>query len=306
MMSPSHALLALTDVGLNIAGRQLLQDINVQANAGEMIVLLGPNGAGKSSLLRLLAREFSEHQGDVTLAGQSLLHWSAPNLARRRAVMPQQTPVAFPFAAAEVVALGLPGRLSGQVNHPLVYSLMSALQVDHLARRFYSGLSGGEQQRVQLARVLAQLWLTTEPKLLLLDECTSALDPAQQYRVMSLLAKLARRGDFCVIAACHDLPLAASCATRLWMLEQGQLVADGSPAEVLQPARLEKVYGIRARVEQGANANANADGNDAGAVRIYVEGCCEPLTEPQWPEDLVVSPNSSAETATLRQQALQS
>ena len=266
----SAALLSLQNISLRMGGRCLLEDINASAAVGELIVLLGPNGAGKSSLLRLLAREFSDYRGLITFSGQPLSQWSGPSLAARRAVMPQHTPVAFPFAAAEVVALGLPGRSSGDTAHPAVTALMRMLQVEHLAWRFYSGLSGGEQQRVQLARVLAQLWLTPGPKLLLLDECTSALDPAQQYRVMSLLAALARRGDFCVIAACHDLPLAASAATRLWLLEHGRLVADGAPAEVMQPARLERVYGIRTRVE------------NAGALRVYVEGCSERVPELVW------------------------
>lgn len=264
-------LLSLDNVSLRAGGRYLLENITASASVGEMIVLLGPNGAGKSSLLRLLAREFSDYKGLVTFSGKPLSRWSGQALAGRRAVMPQHTPVAFPFAAAEVVALGLPGRLSGDTSHPAVAELMRVFQVDHLAWCFYGGLSGGEQQRVQLARVLAQLWLTAEPKLLLLDECTSALDPAQQYRVMALLAALARRGDFCVIAACHDLPLAASAATRLWLLEHGRLVADGNPAAVLQPARLERVYGIRAEVE------------NAERLRVYVEGCCEQLPELVWP-----------------------
>lgn len=270
MQNDSGSLLSLQNISLRAGGRYLLENINVCANAGEMIVLLGPNGAGKSSLLRLLAREFSSYTGQVDFAGTALSQWSGQSLASRRAVMPQHTPVAFPFAAAEVVALGLPGRLSGDTSHPAVAELMRLLQVDHLAWCYYSGLSGGEQQRVQLARVLAQLWLTSGPKLLLLDECTSALDPAQQYRVMSLLAALARRGDFCVIAACHDLPLAASAASRLWLLEHGRLVADGKPEDVLQPARLERVYGIRARVERGEN------------LRVYLEGCSEYLPEPVW------------------------
>ena len=267
-----HPMLALNRVTLRVAGRRLLQDICARAAPGEMIVLLGPNGAGKSSLLRLLAREYSDYQGEVQLAGRRLSRWGGAELARCRAVMPQHTPVSFPFAAAEVVALGLPGALSGRTGHPAVTSLMRALQVDHLAWRFYADLSGGEQQRVQLARVLAQLWLTPGPKLLLLDECTSALDPAQQHRIMALLAGLARRGDFCVIAACHDLALAATCASRIWLLEHGRLVADGTPAAVLQPARLERVYGIRTRVEPGH------------PPRVYVEGSNEAAPALVWPE----------------------
>lgn len=272
---PQDTMLELHQVGLQVGGRKLLQDICVQAAAGEMIALLGPNGAGKSSLLRVLAREYRHSHGEVHLAGRPMASWRGAELARRRAVMPQHTPVSFPFAADEVVALGLPGALSGRTDHPAVSNLMRALQVEHLARRFYADLSGGEQQRVQLARVLAQLWLTSGPKLLLLDECTSALDPAHQHRIMALLAGLARRGDFCVIAACHDLSLAATCASRIWLMEQGRLVADGTPAQVLQPERLEQVYGIRARVEPGH------------PPRVYVEGCNETAPALVWPEPSV-------------------
>jgi len=262
------ALLTLSQLRYRAGGRYLLDDITALANAGELIALLGPNGAGKSSLIKVLAREFSDYGGDVLLQGTSLKQWRGPALAGMRAVMPQHTTVAFPFAAAEVVALGLPGRHSGNASHPVVTQLMRWLQVEHLAWRFYSSLSGGEQQRVQLARVLTQLWFTKGPKLLLLDECTSALDPAQQYRVMAVLARLAQRGDFCVVVACHDLALAASFATRVWMLDHGRLVADGTPAQVLQRERLESVYGIATEVQL----------HSARPV-IHIKGCSESIPE---------------------------
>ena len=181
-------------------------------------------------------------------------------------MLPQHVEVSFPFAAAEIVAMGLPGSVNGQADHPLVSGLLHWLQVDHLAWRDYRSLSGGEQQRVQLARVLAQVWLTSGPKLLLLDECTSALDPAQQHRVMALLASLARRGDFAVVAACHDLALAATHVSRIWLMEYGRLVADGIPEQVLSRDRLNRVYGVRAEVRR-------ADGHPV----VHVQGCSEPL-----------------------------
>lgn len=262
------ALLTLEELSCRAGGRYLVDTVTATVSAGEFVALLGPNGAGKSSLLRVLAREYRYCDGKVRLAGRELSEWAGPPLARRRAVLPQQSHVTFPFAAAEIVAMGLPGRVNGQAGHPLVNGLLRWLQVDHLAWRDYRSLSGGEQQRVQLARVLAQLWLSSGPKLLLLDECTSALDPAQQHRVMGMLASLAWRGDFAIIAACHDLALAATHASRIWLMDHGRLVADGAPEQVLNSERLERVYGVRAEIRR-----------TAGHPVIHVQGCTEPPPE---------------------------
>jgi len=149
----------------------------------------------------------------------------------------------------EVVRLGRPPE-SLSKSTVILEELMDLLDIVHLRHRLASRLSGGEQQRVQLARVLAQVWDSTEPVLLLLDECTSALDPAHQQQVFSLLRRLARQRGFAVMAVAHDLNLAARFADRLMLLDQGTCFREGVPGNVLTPGVLAEVYGLSARILQ--------------------------------------------------------
>ncbi|KAF0807159.1 hemin importer ATP-binding subunit [Alcanivorax xiamenensis] len=240
----NEPLLRIHNLSVHAAGRALLREVNFSARAGECVALLGPNGAGKSTLLRALSGVAPVARDTVWLRGRSLENWSAGELARFRAVMSQQSSVAFPIRADEVVALGLPGRRAGNLHDPLVGELLEWLEVAPLRARAYPSLSGGEQQRVQLARVLAQIWDAEGPRLLLLDESTSALDPAQQYLTVEKLSALAAGGDCLVVLVCHDLALAGAFASRVLMLQDGVLVADGTPDKVLSPRRLAEVYGL--------------------------------------------------------------
>ena len=239
-------LLEAREITLVRNGQQLLRNISLRVRAGERVMLLGPNGAGKSTLLRVLAGEWRPQSGEVRLGGDSLAALSLPALARRRAVMPQQVTLGFPMLAEEVVAQGLPGREAGDSSHPSVGAQMAWCDVAHLAGRLYNSLSGGEQQRVQLARVLVQLRAMSGERLLLLDEATSALDPAQQYRLMAQLASLAQQEETALIMACHDLSLAAAYGSRILLLANGECVADGSPETVLTEENLARVYGLDA------------------------------------------------------------
>ncbi|MEO1902088.1 MAG: heme ABC transporter ATP-binding protein [Alcanivorax sp.] len=243
----NDALLNVAGVTVRAGDRALLSEVSFQARAGERLALLGPNGAGKSTLMRALAGDLTPDAGTVTLQGRPLPDWPLAELARRRSVMLQHTPVGFPVRVDEVVSLGLPGRRQGNAGDALVGQLLDRFGVAHLRGRAYPSLSGGEQQRVHLARVLAQVWDTPGPRLLLLDESTSALDPAQQYRVLATLAALAEQGDYLIVLVCHDLPLAHAFASRVLMLDQGRLLADDTPARVLTPERLAAVYGLRSR-----------------------------------------------------------
>lgn len=242
--------------------RTLLAGIDLELHAGESVALLGPNGAGKSSLIRLLAGEFPPVAGSIQLHGRALAAWPRRELAGFRAVLPQQHAIGFPLTVAEVVALGLPGAARGNRQHPLVAELLAWLGVAQLQHRRFPTLSGGEQQRVQLARVLAQVWHAERAPLLLLDECTSALDPAHQHRVLAAIHTLTRRG-FGALWAVHDLNLAARYADRVLLFCQGRLVAHGRPAEVLTPAHLAAVYGVEAEVGQDA----------AGRLYIQTQSC---------------------------------
>lgn len=240
-------LLQVDNASVWLAGKQIVDGLGFQLDAGELLVMLGPNGAGKSTLLKALAGEHKIHTGHVAFAGEALKDWSGRRLARQRAVMPQKVEVNFPLTVEEILCLGRPSEPLTK-SRPIIEELMALLDIAHLQNRLAPGLSGGEQQRVQLARVLAQIWDTREPVLLLLDECTSALDPAHQQQVFSLLRKLAWQRGFAVLAVAHDLNLAARFADRLLLLHKGQCYTSGQPSEVLTESVLAEVYGLSARI----------------------------------------------------------
>lgn len=241
------AVLSVTQLGLSLGRSQILQDVSLTVDSGELVALLGPNGAGKSSLLKALAGELAFGQGSIELFGRDIRQWKGAELARQRAVMPQRVDVSFPFTAREIVALGCSGLTAGARNELIDY-LLQRLGIGELAERLVPTLSGGEQQRVQLARVLAQLWNTSGSRLLLLDECTSALDPAQQQTVFSLLRELAKEQGYSVVAVVHDLNVASCYADRLVMMAAGRIVEDGAATAILKPGLLDRVFGLKARV----------------------------------------------------------
>lgn len=240
-------MLVIRRLEVELGGRRVLEDLDFSLAAGELMVVLGPNGAGKSTLLRTLAGELSPCQGDVEFGGQPLARWPRRALARQRAVMPQRVEVSFPLTVNEVIALGRQQEPAARRNQVMA-ELRSLLDIGHLQHRLVPSLSGGEQQRVQLARVLAQVWDSDEQVLLLLDECTSALDPAHQQQVFGVLRWLACERGFAVLAVAHDLNLAARFAHRLLLLNAGRCHKIGSPDGVLTANSLQTVYGLSARI----------------------------------------------------------
>ncbi|MBK1850569.1 heme ABC transporter ATP-binding protein [Marinobacter sp. 1-4A] len=261
-------LLHVDGLGIHLAGKPIVRDLGFQLDAGELLVVLGPNGAGKSTLLKGLAGEHRIASGQISFAGCTLQHWPKREIAKRRAVMPQRVEVNFPLTVEEIVRLGRPAEPLSQ-SMPVLLELMDLLDIAHLRYRLAPGLSGGEQQRVQLARVLAQVWDAQGPVLLLLDECTSALDPAHQQQVFSLLRGLAKQRGFAVLAVAHDLNLAARFADRLLLLHHGQCYISGKPFEVLSETVLAAVYGLSARIIKLEEGYPLVVPRDNGPVPAY-------------------------------------
>lgn len=219
--------------------RRVLDDVDLDVTAGQVLALVGPNGAGKSTLLAVLAGELVPGQGEVELDGRPLDHWTAIDMARRRAVLPQSHTVGFPFTAAEVIAMGrAPWQRTTRAERDdsMITDAMAATDCAHLAGRSFPSLSGGERARVALARVLAQDTAT-----LLLDEPTAALDLGHQEAVLTLAADLAANGA-AVVVVLHDLASAAAYADRVAVLDDGRLAATGTPREVLTEELLSRVY----------------------------------------------------------------
>lgn len=217
--------------------------------AGDRVAVLGPSGAGKSTLLKLLAGERAPKSGRVMLRGRDLAHLSSVELARMRAVLPQSHNVAFAMPVELVVSLGRMAQGSDISQSQVVKAALQAAHAAHLVGRRFDTLSGGEQARVQLARVLAQIW-DERDGLLLVDEPLAALDPGLQFDLTAALGNFARARRHAVVAVLHDLNQALAGFDRLWLIKQGQLVADLPADEQALPA-LEQLFGIWLQAVQG-------------------------------------------------------
>ncbi|MBW1251230.1 heme ABC transporter ATP-binding protein [Pantoea allii] len=234
--------LQTTNLCFGYGKRRLIDEISFSLPPGEMVALIGPNGAGKSTLLRLMTGFLTPTSGECRLGDRPLHHWPRDVLAQCRAVMRQQNSMTFSIQAQEVVTMGRspwPAQFSAAVVKDVMH-LTGSLE---LAHRDYRSLSGGEQQRIQLARVLAQLWHDDGPRgWLFLDEPTSALDLFWQQHSLRLLHRLTRSGDFSVCTVLHDLNQASLWSDRVLLLHQGKLVAQGTPQAVMTEAELRRWY----------------------------------------------------------------
>ncbi|WP_421193444.1 ATP-binding cassette domain-containing protein [Aeromonas enteropelogenes] len=228
-----------------------LAPLNLAWTGGQLVALLGPNGSGKSTLLGALAGILPA-QGDVLLDGEVLtdLGWQA--LARRRAMLPQRQPQLFHIPVFQVLSLGLDEGGEPARQREAIQALCEALELDDLLARDFSRLSGGEQQRVLIARTLLQVWPGLNPagRILLLDEPLAGLDLHHQLALLRLLKTVARQGLLVVIAI-HDINLAIDWADRILCLQQGRVVSEGG-VELVDQALLEQVFQIRTdRIEAG-------------------------------------------------------
>ena len=250
--------------------RQILTDIDLSLPAGQVIGVLGANGAGKSTLLAALAGELSPSTGRITLNGRPLSAWPAAELARCRAVLPQSPSLQFDLPVATVIGMGAypharhtrtgaprtdsrdTARAAIAEDQRILQRVLALADVQDLYERRYRLLSGGEQQRVHLARVLYQLLLARqghdEYRVLMLDEPTASLDPRHQLQLLSAVYTLAHEENVAALVIVHDLNLAAGCCDRLLLLGQGCVAACGTPAQVLTPDTLRQVYGVEATV----------------------------------------------------------
>jgi iron complex transport system ATP-binding protein len=241
--------LRVKGVSFRYGSREVLRGVSVEVGAGEVLGVVGPNGAGKSTLLRCVGHILRPQVGTVLVDGKDLARLAARERARRVGYVPQGSDGVFPGTVLEAILLGRKPHLGWGVSaHDLevVARIMGWLGVEHLAGRRFAELSGGEKQKVLLARALAQ-----EPEVLLLDEPTSNLDIRCQLEVMALLGRLARERKKCVLVAMHDLGLAARHCDRLLMLKEGEVFAVGTPGEVLNPQNLREVYGVEVHVAEG-------------------------------------------------------
>ncbi|WP_342591933.1 heme ABC transporter ATP-binding protein [Jiella sonneratiae] len=240
--------MTLDRVEVVLGARRILGPLSLSLLPGSLTVVVGPNGAGKSTLVRAISGERPATGGSVRHDGADVAAMPAARLAGLRAVLPQASTVAFPFTVYEIVSLGLRMRagLSPAGRRRAVAAALAAVDLEDFGARLYPELSGGEQQRVQLARVLCQVGDAVGeagPKLLILDEPTASLDVRHQLDVLSIAKDFAEAGGV-ALAVLHDLNLAAGFADRMLVLDRGRLAADDAPDRVLSSGVLTQVFGV--------------------------------------------------------------
>lgn len=242
-------MISVENLTYTIKGQTLLRAVNFSIGSGELVALLGANGAGKSTLLKLMGGEKKPSSGCIRLAKKPLDCYLPLELARRRATMGQQHQVSVDFTVAEVVMMGrYPHYAAGPktTDHRVVDETMVICGIASFSDRSILSLSGGEQQRVHLARVLAQVW--DQPGgVLLMDEPISAMDVQYQHQTLAILRALADRG-YVVVTVLHDINLAAHYAHRLILLKNGRKLHDGTPSEVLTERNIYSVFSMDAHV----------------------------------------------------------
>lgn len=232
------------DVTVELAGQRIVREINLCVEAGEIVGLLGPNGSGKSTMLRTIYRMIRPFAGEVLLSGDDVWKLSARESARRTGVVVQESSADFLFTVREIVHLGRTPQKGvfereTQEDEQIVTQALERVHMLDFAERDYLTLSGGEKQRVLVARALAQ-----QPQLFVLDEPTNHLDIHHQLELLELLREL----GMTTLLTLHDLNLAATYCHRLYLLAGGQIVAQGTPEKALTPEIIQQVFHVRAAI----------------------------------------------------------
>lgn len=245
-------MLDVSSVTVAFSDRTIISDVSCTAAPGALTAIIGPNGSGKSTLLKAICGEHT-YSGNITLNGHDLRRRSTTQTAAQRAVLPQHSTLPFPYTVREVVAMGAtagrPGP-TGAALRELPEKALARVDLTGFGNRFYADLSGGEQQRVQLARVLCQVWqpvLDNVPRFLFLDEPVSSLDIKHQLIVMDVAREFANAGGG-VVTVLHDLNLAAMYADQIIALADGRLIASGTAQSVLTDSTIRAVFDTSLRV----------------------------------------------------------
>jgi iron complex transport system ATP-binding protein len=243
-------ILDIENIFLNFRNNAILFDVSFSVSTGEFFVIIGPNGAGKTSLLKVLSGLQKPQQGSITIKEKNISTYRRRNLAQIMAIVPQQIEVGFPFTVADAVIMGRTPHLGilgmeGKNDFHIAEEAMKFTDVSHLANRKLHQLSGGELQRVIIARAICQ-----QPEIILLDEPTTALDPAHQLKIMDLMEKFRREHGTTIVMVSHDLNLASMYGDRLLLLKNGRVIKTGDPQNVLNKALLEESYGCRMQIDE--------------------------------------------------------
>lgn len=239
-------MFSLDCVNLTLNCNEILKDISFTLEPGKMHILVGPNGAGKSSLLKIITGELPATSGGAFYNGLPIANETPEYLATLRAVLPQISHLSFPFTVFEVAAMGIGAQNPARRQQKRVLAALDRVGMSDFAGRFYQQLSGGEQHRVQLARVLAQIGEPVQngvARYLFLDEPISNLDISQQQRILEITREFATEGGG-VLIILHDINIAARYADQLIILADGRIKISGPPSEILTRNTLEQVWQV--------------------------------------------------------------
>ncbi|MEM7336228.1 MAG: heme ABC transporter ATP-binding protein [Chloroflexota bacterium] len=241
-------MLRAEGISFQAGQKRIVDTVSLDIKSGEFVAVVGPNGAGKSTLLKLLTGDLPASSGYVSFLRRPLSQWAQAEVAKRRGVLMQQNNLSFAFTVFEVVLMGRMPHNNGVESDKDVEIVFEALEsvglVDY-ADRIFPTLSGGEQQRVHLARILAQIWEppTDGQRLLLLDEPTASLDIVYQQQVLQIARQFANQGT-AVLAILHDLNLAAHYADNVMMLKNGRVTFSGPPAKIFQVENIQQTFDV--------------------------------------------------------------
>jgi iron complex transport system ATP-binding protein len=238
------------EISFRYAQQWVIEDLSFRVEVGEFCGIIGPNGSGKTTLLKILYGLINPQRGGVFIDGGELSRMKRPDIAKKIAVVPQETQISFPFTSFEVVLMGRSpylGRLQfeGRDDFEIAERAMRLTDTLHFSRRPINELSGGERQRIFIARALAQ-----EPEIILLDEPTSNLDISHQVEFYDLISRLNREKNLTILTVSHDINLASEYCRKIILLKEGRIFKMGSPREVVAEEYIRQVYGNRVLVDE--------------------------------------------------------
>ena len=236
------------NISYSILKKPILQDISLQLCAGNLTAIIGPNGAGKSTLMKCLTGFYKPDSGLVNFQGKPIEEYSINHLAQKRAFLSAGKEINFPFKSREIVHMGRNpffGKTSFAEDEKIVKETLKSIDAWHLRNRIFSELSSGEKQRVQIARVLSQVW-DRENACLFLDEPTSAQDLKHQHSILSLISHLSQERNFSICIILHDFQLVLRYAKELILMKGGQIHSFGETKKILNAQNITKVFEVSA------------------------------------------------------------
>jgi iron complex transport system ATP-binding protein len=244
------SIISAENINFSYAAKPVMEDVSFTIDEAQIVAIIGPNGSGKTTLLKIINGTLFPDAGQMLIDGKNTLRWSRQEIARKVAIVPQETAIIFPFYAEEIVLMGRFPHLSNyrfedKKDYRIVHEAMEKTDTLAFVTRRFDELSAGERQRVLIARALAQ-----EPKVLLLDESTVFLDLKHQLQFLTLLRQLNTAQQLTVIFVTHDINLAAQNTDRIILLYSGQIYAIGKPAEVITAANIKEVYDVGVLIDK--------------------------------------------------------